>query len=90
MCAEGRRSEADRPVRAGRGHHYGTGKSRDEMPHGPDGDAVNAELASKPDQPGAPCPPVPDGLPDHDAAMDAGNEAYPVLPPGPGGRAGRE
>ena len=58
------------------------------MPHGPDGDAVNAELAAKPDQPGAPCPPVPAGLPDHDEAMDTGREAYGLpaemtLPPSP-------
>jgi len=55
----------------------------------PDGDAVNAELQSKPDQPGAPAADVPD-VPDHDAAMLAGREAYPpsqrgemTLPPSP-------
>ena len=47
----------------------------------PSADAVNEHLAAKGDQPGAPCPPVPD-VPDHDAALRTG--AMPLdLPPGP-------
>lgn len=49
----------------------------------PDGDAVNQELQSKPDAPDESACAVPSGLPDHDAAMSTGNEAYMDLPPGP-------
>ena len=41
----------------------------------PSAEAVNALLAAKPDQPGAPCPGIPD-VPDHDDAMGTG---YPDL-----------
>lgn len=45
----------------------------------PSADAVNMHLGGKPDQPGAPCPPVPD-VPGHDEAMSTGSEAYAHLP----------
>jgi hypothetical protein len=61
--------------------HPGTGQF---TPAGglPSADAVNMHLGAKPDQPGAPAAAVPD-VPDHDAAMSTGNEAYVNLPAGP-------
>jgi hypothetical protein len=44
----------------------------------PSAEAVNQELQSKPNAPDDAACAVPDGVPDHDAALNTGNEAYAV------------